>query len=137
MEIVLVVAAAIVAAIAAAVGTYLYLQRAARSRLRATADEVRRLLEEAEARQREILLEAKDAALKLRDELEQEYQQRRQRSSGSSGDCRPRKSSSTGVWRIWRRRERKIQAQREGDRRPARAAQQARGGAPARAPAGR
>lgn len=79
METVLIVAAAVVVtAIAAVVGTYLYLQRAARSRLRATGDEVRRLLEEAEARQREILLEAKDAALKLREELEQEYQQRRQ-----------------------------------------------------------
>ncbi len=79
METVLIVAAAVVLSAAAAVfGTYLYLQRAARSRLRATGDEVRRLLEEAEARQREILLEAKDAALKLREELEQEYQQRRQ-----------------------------------------------------------
>ncbi len=79
METVLIVAAAVVVtAIAAVVGTYLYLQRAARSRLRATGDEVRRLLDEAEARQREILLEAKDAALKLREELEQEYQQRRQ-----------------------------------------------------------
>ncbi len=79
METVLIVAAAVVlSAAAAVVGTYLYLQRAARSRLRATGDEVRRLLEEAEARQREILLEAKDAALKLREELEQEYQQRRQ-----------------------------------------------------------
>ncbi|MDW8007271.1 MAG: ribonuclease Y [Thermomicrobium sp.] len=79
METVLIVAAAVVVtAIAAVVGTYLYLQRAARSRLRATGDEVRRLQEEAEARQREILLEAKDAALKLREELEQEYQQRRQ-----------------------------------------------------------
>ncbi|MCS7256948.1 MAG: ribonuclease Y, partial [Thermomicrobium sp.] len=64
METVLIVAAAVVVtAIAAVVGTYLYLQRAARSRLRATGDEVRRLQEEAEARQREILLEAKDAAL--------------------------------------------------------------------------
>jgi ribonuclease Y len=79
METLLIVAAAVVVtAIAAVVGTYLYLQRAARSRLRATGDEVRRLLEEAEARQREILLEAKDAAIKLREELEQEYQQRRQ-----------------------------------------------------------
>lgn len=74
----IVVAAVVVTAIVAMSGTYLYLQRAARSRLRATGDEVRRLLEEAEARQREILLEAKDAALKLRQELEQEYQQRRQ-----------------------------------------------------------
>ncbi len=111
MEIVLVVAAAIVAAIAAAVGTYLYLQRAARSRLRATGDEVRRLLEEAEARQREILLEAKDAALKLREELEQEYQQRRQQVERLERRLQAKEEQLDRRLENLEKRERKIQAQ--------------------------
>jgi ribonuclease Y len=111
MEIVLVVAAAIVAAIAAAVGTYLYLQRAARSRLRATGDEVRRLLEEAEARQREILLEAKDAALKLREELEQEYQQRRQQVERFERRLQAKEEQLDRRLENLEKRERKIQAQ--------------------------
>jgi ribonuclease Y len=111
MEIVLVVAAAIVAAIAAAVGTYLYLQRAARSRLRATGDEVRRLLGEAEARQREILLEAKDAALKLREELEQEYQQRRQQVERLERRLQAKEEQLDRRLENLEKRERKIQAQ--------------------------
>jgi len=111
MEIVLVVAAAIVAAIAAAVGMYLYLQRAARSRLRATGDEVRRLLEEAEARQREILLEAKDAALKLREELEQEYQQRRQQVERLERRLQAKEEQLDRRLENLEKRERKIQAQ--------------------------
>jgi len=111
MEIVLVVAAAIVAAIAAAVGTYLYLQRAARSRLRAMGDEVRRLLEEAEARQREILLEAKDAALKLREELEQEYQQRRQQVERLERRLQAKEEQLDRRLENLEKRERKIQAQ--------------------------
>ncbi len=111
MEIVLVVAAAIVAAIAAAVGTYLYLQRAARSRLRATGDEVRRLLEEAEARQREILLEAKDAALKLREELEQEYQQRRQQVERLERRLQAKEEQLDRRLENLEKRERKIQSQ--------------------------
>ncbi|MCX2726861.1 ribonuclease Y [Thermomicrobium sp. 4228-Ro] len=111
METVLIVAAAVVVtAIAAMIGTYVYLQRAARSRLRATGDEVRRLLEEAEARQREILLEAKDAALKLREELEQEYQQRRQQVERMERRLQAKEEQLDRRLENLEKRERRIQA---------------------------
>ncbi|MCX7622932.1 MAG: ribonuclease Y [Thermomicrobium sp.] len=111
METLLIVAAAVVVtAIAAVAGTYVYLQRAARSRLRATGDEVRRLLEEAEARQREILLEAKDAALKLREELEQEYQQRRQQVERLERRLQAKEEQLDRRLENLEKRERKIQA---------------------------
>ncbi|MFN3336792.1 MAG: ribonuclease Y [Thermomicrobium sp.] len=106
----MVVAAVVVTAIVAMLGTYLYLQRAARSRLRATGDEVRRLLEEAEARQREILLEAKDAALKLREELEQEYQQRRQQVERLERRLQAKEEQLDRRLENLEKRERKIQA---------------------------
>ncbi|GBD20056.1 Ribonuclease Y [bacterium HR28] len=106
----MVVAAVVVTAIVAMSGTYLYLQRAARSRLRATGDEVRRLLEEAEARQREILLEAKDAALKLREELEQEYQQRRQQVERLERRLQAKEEQLDRRLENLEKRERKIQA---------------------------
>ncbi len=104
------VVAVVVTAIVTTVGTYLYLQRAARSRLRATGDEVRRLLEEAEARQREILLEAKDAALKLREELEQEYQQRRQQVDRLERRLQAKEEQLDRRLENLEKRERKIQA---------------------------
>ncbi len=106
----MVVVAVVVTAIVTTVGTYLYLQRAARSRLRATGDEVRRLLEEAEARQREILLEAKDAALKLREELEQEYQQRRQQVDRLERRLQAKEEQLDRRLENLEKRERKIQA---------------------------
>ncbi|MDW7981571.1 MAG: ribonuclease Y [Thermomicrobium sp.] len=111
METLLMVAAAVVVtAIAAVIGTYSYLQRAARSRLRATGDEVRRLLEEAEARQREILLEAKDAALRLREELEQEYQQRRQQVERLERRLQAKEEQLDRRLENLEKRERKLQA---------------------------
>lgn len=106
----MVVAAVVVTAIVVMLGTYLYLQRAARSRLRATGDEVRRLLEEAEARQREILLEAKDAALKLREELEQEYQLRRQQVERLERRLQAKEEQLDRRLENLEKRERKIQA---------------------------
>lgn len=106
----MVIAAVVVTAIVVMFGTYLYLQRAARSRLRATGDEVRRLLEEAEARQREILLEAKDAALKLREELEQEYQLRRQQVERLERRLQAKEEQLDRRLENLEKRERKIQA---------------------------
>lgn len=112
MEIMLIIAVAVVlSATVAAIGTYLYLQRAARSRLRTTGDEVRRLLEEAEARQREILLEAKDAALRLREELEQEYQQRRQQVDRLERRLQAKEEQLDRRLENLEKRERKIQQQ--------------------------
>lgn len=112
MEIMLIVAVAVVlSATVAVIGTYFYLQRAARSRLRTTGDEVRRLLEEAEARQREILLEAKDAALRLREELEQEYQQRRQQVDRLERRLQAKEEQLDRRLENLEKRERKIQQQ--------------------------
>jgi len=108
--ILLVVAAAVVAAVAAGVSTYLYLHHSARSRLRAAADEVKRLIEDAEARQREILIEAKDAALRLRDELEQEYQQRRREIDRFERRLQSKEEQLDRRIEALERRERKLQA---------------------------
>ncbi|WP_038040519.1 ribonuclease Y [Thermorudis peleae] len=101
---------AVLAAAAAAVGTYYYLQHASRSRLRATASEVQRLIEDAEARQRQILLEAKDAALKLREELEHEYQQRRREVERLEHRLQAKEEQLDRRIEALERRERKIQA---------------------------
>ncbi|MCM8748547.1 ribonuclease Y [Thermomicrobiaceae bacterium CFH 74404] len=101
---------AVATAIVAGAATYLYLRHSARSRLRATADEVKRLIEDAEARQREILLEAKDAAIKLRDELEQEYQQRRREVERIERRLQNKEEQLDRRIEALERRERKLQA---------------------------
>ena len=101
---------AVATAIVAGAATYLYLRLSARSRLRATADEVKRLIEDAEARQREILLEAKDAAIKLRDELEQEYQQRRREVERIERRLQNKEEQLDRRIEALERRERKLQA---------------------------
>ncbi len=67
----------VVVAAASVAGTYVYLRSRADSTIRAAETEAQRLLEEAEAKRRELVLEGKDEAIRLRDELEREYQQRR------------------------------------------------------------
>ena len=101
---------AVATAIVAGAATYLYLRLSARSRLRATADEVKRLIEDAEARQREILLEAKDTAIKLRDELEQEYQQRRREVERIERRLQNKEEQLDRRIEALERRERKLQA---------------------------
>lgn len=67
----------IVGGLLAAIGTYFYLVTSATSKIRIAEAEARRTIDDAEARRREAVLEAKDESLKVRDELERENQQRR------------------------------------------------------------
>ncbi|HVB64189.1 MAG TPA: ribonuclease Y [Nitrolancea sp.] len=67
----------VVGGLLAAIGTYLYLISSATSKIRVAEVEARRTIDEAEAKRRELVLEAKDESLKARDELEREAQQRR------------------------------------------------------------
>ncbi len=66
-----------IGAIAAAFVTFLILTSSATSKVRGAESEARRIIDDAEAKRREYVLEAKDEALQTRDELEREYQQRR------------------------------------------------------------
>lgn len=67
----------VIGAISAAVVTFLVLTLSATSKVRTAEAQARRMIDEAEASRRELVLEAKDEALQARDELEREYQQRR------------------------------------------------------------
>ncbi len=67
----------VIGAIVAATVTFLVLTSSATSKVRTAEAQARRMIDEAEASRRELVLEAKDEALQARDELEREYQQRR------------------------------------------------------------
>lgn len=71
-----VIAMLVVGALAFVLG-YLLKQYIATAQMKTARDEADRLLEEAQSRQKELLLEAKDEALKLRSQIESENRERR------------------------------------------------------------
>jgi ribonuclease Y len=77
MQVVLYLLVAVVAALLAGGGTYLYLNSRATSKINTAEGAAQRLIEEAEAKRREIVLEAKDEAIRTRDEFEREHAARR------------------------------------------------------------
>jgi ribonucrease Y len=77
MELVISIVASLVVGALAAGGTYFYMMTRSSSAVRRAREEADRIVEEANARRREMILEAKDEAIKLRNELDREQQQRR------------------------------------------------------------
>jgi len=67
----------VIGAIPAAIATFVVLTSSASSKVRTAEVQARRVIDEAEAKRRELVLEAKDEALQARNELEREHQQRR------------------------------------------------------------
>ncbi len=71
-----IVASLVVGALAAG-GTYFYMMNRAGSAVQRAHQESERIIEEANARHREMVLEAKDEAIQLRNEMDREQQERR------------------------------------------------------------
>lgn len=67
----------VIGAIPTGIVTFFVLTSSSSSKVRAADAQARRVIDEAEARRRELVLEAKDEALQARDELEREFLQRR------------------------------------------------------------
>src|SRR3712207_9262753 len=77
MVIVLVLLAALIAGALGVVATYYWLQGRATSRMQQAQRDADALLEEARNQQRELVLQSKDEALRLRSEIDQEVKERR------------------------------------------------------------
>ncbi len=77
MELFLSIVASLVVGALAAGGTYFYMTARASSAVHRAQQEADRIVEDAKARQREMVLEAKDEAIQLRNEMDREQQERR------------------------------------------------------------
>jgi ribonucrease Y len=77
MEYLISIIASLVVGALAAGGVYFYMTNRASSVVQQARRDAERIVEEAESRRRELVLEAKDEAIKLRNELDREQQQRR------------------------------------------------------------
>ncbi|HET7035977.1 MAG TPA: ribonuclease Y [Thermomicrobiaceae bacterium] len=101
---------AVVAALVAGVGVYLFLTGSATSKIRAAEIDARRIVEEAEARGREVQLQSKDEAIRLREELEREQQQRRKETERQERRTQQKEEQLDRRLESLDRRERKVQA---------------------------
>jgi ribonucrease Y len=77
MELLISIVASLVVGALAAGATYFYMTTRASSAVQRAQQEAERIVEEANSRRREMVLEAKDEAIRIRNEMDREQQQRR------------------------------------------------------------
>ena len=106
-----IVLTAIVVGLLAAGGTYIVLTRRATSKIRAAEKDAQRVIEEAEAKRRELILEGRDEAIRVRDELEREYAQRRKETDRLERRLQQKEEQADRRLESLDRRERKLQTQ--------------------------
>ncbi|HET9016086.1 MAG TPA: ribonuclease Y [Thermomicrobiaceae bacterium] len=105
----IVVLLAVALGIIAGVVTHLIMRATATSKVRAAEVDAQRVIEEAESRRRELILEGKDEAIRLRDEVERELASRRKESERSERRLQQKEEQLDRRLEQLDRRERKIQ----------------------------
>ena len=106
-----IVVTAVVVGLLAAGGTYIVLSRRATSKIRSAEEDAQRVIEEAEAKRRELILEGRDEAIRIRDELERDYAQRRKETDRLERRLQQKEEQADRRLESLDRRERKLQTQ--------------------------
>jgi ribonucrease Y len=109
MEYVISIIASLVVGALAAGGVYFYMTNRSTSAVLLARQDAERIVEEAESRRREMVLEAKDEAIRLRNELDREQQQRRKEVDRQERRIQQKEEQLDKRHELLDRRERKIQ----------------------------
>ena len=111
MAFLIILLVAVVFALIGGIVVYFYLASRATSKIATAESEARRIVEEAESRSRDIQLQAKDDALRIREDLEREQQSRRKEAERLERRLQQKEEQLDNRLESLDRRERKIQAQ--------------------------